>query len=373
MRIPFFTTHFVNPYIGGIEKITYNLAQYFQSQNIDIFYFHLKGKDDEQHFILPNSDFESVISFIDEKIVQHRIDIIIDQYGSNHYFSHEHLKSKIKIIRCIHCNITENHITKCLLETFLYKKNTERLMNLLYWINTPRRRYRQKKEYQYITKNVDVLCLLSKYFQNTFTTNYPTNNITSINNAIPISHSACENKEKIIMYCGRLVHNPKNILFLIHLWEHLYRKYPDWKMMLVGDGEDRYIIEKLIQKKQLKRISITGFTNPESFYQKASILVLPSYSEGFPMVLLESMSNGVVPIVFDTVPAYNDIIQDGINGFVIKDLQKKDFINKCQQLMENPISRKELSHTAIKHIKENFSIENIGKQWIDLFNTLLKP
>lgn len=372
MNIAFFTTHPVNPYIGGIEKITYNLAQYFKSQNIGIFYFHLKGENSNNHFILPNFSNNYIAKFIDEKIIKHKIDIIIDQYGTNHYFSHEHLKSNIKIIRCIHSNITENHITRCLLETFLHKKKKEQLINFLYWLNTPRRRQKQKKEYKYIIKNVDILCLLSQFYKNEYIINYPADNIVSINNAIPMHHSNDEKKEKIIIYCGRIIHNPKNILFVIHIWEQLYTKYKDWKMILVGDGEDRYIIENLIKKKKLPRISVTGFTDPTVYYQKAQILILPSYNEGFPMSLIEAMSYGCVPIVFNTVPAFQDIIKNGINGYIINELHKKDFIEKCQHLIENPFILKKFSQNARLHIIENFSIEKIGAQWINLFNILLK-
>ena len=160
-------------------------------------------------------------------------------------------------------------------------------------------------------------------------------------------------------------------MFLINLWEKLSLKCPNWKMILVGDGEDRYILEKLIKKKKLQRIFITGYTDPNDYYQKAKILVLPSYNEGFGMVLIEAMAHGCVPIVFNTSPAFHDIITDSNNGFIVNNLNKKEYINKCQLLMTNDKQLNQMATNAISSVKK-FSLEIIGEQWINLFNTLLK-
>lgn len=53
MNIAFFPIQTVNPFIGGVERVTYNLAQYFESQNIEVYYFHLYGEKNNKHFILP--------------------------------------------------------------------------------------------------------------------------------------------------------------------------------------------------------------------------------------------------------------------------------------------------------------------------------
>lgn len=373
MNIAFFTNHEINPFIGGVEKVTYNLAQFFLSQNIDVFYFHLFGKDDDRHFIIPKTkDVQVITSFINEKISQYNLDIIIDQYGTGNYFTHNNLKSKVKIIRCWHLNIFEKNITQCLLGTLWYKKATENLKNFCFWINTPRRIFKYLTEYKFAIKHTDIFCTLSESYKIQLEKIYKAKNIRAINNAIEIfPHTSTLEKENIIMFCGRIVHNPKNILFLINLWEKLFPKHPDWKMILVGDGEDRYILEKLIKKKKLQRIHITGYTNPNNYYQKAKILVLPSFNEGFGMVLLEAMSHGCIPIVFNTSPAFNDIITDSYNGFIIDNLNKKKFINQCNLLMKEENLLSQMAKNAIFSIQK-FSIERIGKQWIDLFNTLLK-
>lgn len=372
MNICFFTTFEVNPYVGGLERVTYNLSQYFIQHGIGVYYFHSYGRENESHFILPKTaDVNIVSSFIINKVRENNIQIVIDQYGECNYFSHEYLPSDIKIIRCLHQNVKENYITRCLLEPFFYKKRNEVLTNILFWLNTPRRRYKKHLYYKYITKNVDVLLLLSESFKEILCKRYPNGKMLAIKNAtnIEIDETALLHKENVIMFCGRIVHNPKNILFLIYLWDKLYKKYPHWRMEIVGDGEDRYVLEKLIKKYKLERINLVGNTNPVEYYKKAKILVLPSYSEGFPMVLLEGMSFACIPIVFNTVSSFSDLIINEDNGFIVERLNKTKFVENCERLMTNEVLLKRMQTQCLKQI-ENFTIDKIGKQWLDLFNSL---
>lgn len=372
MNIAFFTIKAVNPFIGGVERVTYNLAQYFESQNIKVYYFHSCGQEDDKHFILPqNSDNKIKSIYIKSKLNQHNIQIIIDQYGVE-YISHEYLNKNIVIIRCWHLNIVEKHITRCLLETFFQTNIKTSILNFLFWLNTPIRKYKRNKFIQKTVRNTDAFLLLSKYYVNYLhNKNITQKKLFAINNAIPIIDKKTYQKENLIIYCGRIVHNPKNVLFLVYLWRHIYSKYPDWKMILVGDGTDKKLIQRLIVKHKLERIQITGYTNPTPYYEKAKILLLPSYNEGFGMVLLEAMQNECIPIVFDSSMAFKDIIDNNKNGFIINELNKEKYIEKCQYLMDNEHIRKEMASQCYEKIKSSFNIKKIGSEWIDLFEHLI--
>lgn len=141
-------------------------------------------------------------------------------------------------------------------------------------------------------------------------------------------------------------------------------------MILVGDGIDKKLIQRLIVKYKLERIQITGYTNPTPYYEKAKIFLLPSYNEGFGMVLLEAMQYECIPIVFDSSMAFRDIIDNNINGFIINELNKDKYIEKCQYLMDNECIRKEMSSQCYEKIKNSFNIKKIGSEWIRLFQYL---
>lgn len=373
MNIAFFTIQIVNPFIGGVERVTYNLAQYFESQNIKVYYFHLYGEENNKHFVLPkDSNNKTKSAYIEAKLKQYNIRIIIDQYGVE-YISHKYLSKNIVIIRCWHLNIIEKHITRCLLETFFQTNIKTSILNVLFWLNTPIRIYKKNKFIRQTVHNTDAFVLLSKYYVNYLhNKNIVHQKLFAINNAIPIVEKKSYQKENLIIYCGRIVHNPKNILFLIYLWKHLYTKYQDWKMILVGDGIDKKIVHHLILKNKLERIQITGYTNPTPYYEKAKILLLPSYNEGFGMVLLDAMQHECIPIVFDSSMAFKDIIDNNNNGFIINRFNKAQYIEKCQYLMDNENVRKKMALQCYLKVKNSFNIQKIGTEWINLFQHLIK-
>lgn len=178
-----------------------------------------------------------------------------------------------------------------------------------------------------------------------------------------------KNKKKII-WCGRIVHNPKNILFLPRLWRQLERMHPDWELIIVGDGVDRPLLERRIKKYKLRNVSITGYTDPYPYYQLADIFVLPSFSEGFGMVLIEAMAFGCVPVVFDSAKVFRDIIDNESDGFIIPDMNEKAYIKACDKLMTDSEYRQVLQKKAMEKSK-NFSIDKVCAIWMNLFNEVL--
>lgn len=104
---------------------------------------------------------------------------------------------------------------------------------------------------------------------------------------------------------------------IIETWKLLEAKYPDWRVTLLGDGPDRAGLEALAKQYGLLRLTFAGFQNPLPYYQRASILMLTSDIEGFPLVLAECMSYGVIPVVYASYPAVYDIVKDQENGIII--------------------------------------------------------
>lgn len=106
--------------------------------------------------------------------------------------------------------------------------------------------------------------------------------------------------------------------------------FPDWKLIIVGDGvEKRNLVEKVIQLK-LNNVVFEGFQNPSLYYKRASILMLTSEYEGFGLVVVEAMSFGVIPVVYGSYSAVYDIISDGVDG-VILPYNKKGMIQNLRQ------------------------------------------
>lgn len=182
-------------------------------------------------------------------------------------------------------------------------------------------------------------------------------------------------KQKEIIYLGRIDYNQKRVYRVIDTWARLEKKFPDWKLTIVGDGVERKNVEKLVADYDLKHVSFEGFQQPKPYCERASILLLTSEYEGFPLVLAECMSFGVIPVVYDSYSAVRDIIDDGKDGVVIpyeKDGYDADkAAGMLAQVMQNDSLRDMMAHAAIEKSKA-YSVERIYQEWMRTLTSLVK-
>jgi glycosyltransferase involved in cell wall biosynthesis len=191
----------------------------------------------------------------------------------------------------------------------------------------------------------------------------------AIPNPIPMSVSDEDvSKEKEIIYVGRIEYNQKRTDRVVDIWRELEPRYPDWKLTIVGDGDDRDDLEKRIDEYGLKRVVITGFVNPIEYYKRASILLLTSEYEGFGLVVAEAMSQGVVPVVYNSFESAHDLVTDGYNGALIeKSFSVQTFTKVMYGLMANADYRNTLSKNG-KITSEKYLVDCIVKEWYQLID-----
>lgn len=196
------------------------------------------------------------------------------------------------------------------------------------------------------------------------------NNTAVIYNALPFfpdSVSKCQNKR--IIAVGRYMPQ-KGFDRLIDAWSMVNRKHPDWVLNIYGDGM-RSELEEQIKALQLEKSCILNHSTPDIVdkYLESSIFVLSSRYEGFGLVITEAMACGVPPVSFACPCGPRDIICNGEDGLLVEDGNIEELANKICYLIENEDIRKRMSLKA-RHNVERFKIENIAKQWDDLFRSL---
>ena len=184
-----------------------------------------------------------------------------------------------------------------------------------------------------------------------------------------------ENKEKEIIYVGRIDYNQKRVYRVIDTWALLENKYPGWRLTIVGDGVERENIEKQAKALGLKNVSFEGFQSPIEYYKRARILMLTSEYEGFPLVLAECMSFGVVPAVYGSYSAVYDIVDDGVNGIVFPynrdGFSAEDAARQMEKIMNDDTVYNDMAAKAIETSKK-YSVDEIYKSWEDTFEKLSK-
>ena len=235
-----------------------------------------------------------------------------------------------------------------------------------------------RKKYKIITEHAENIVLLSESYKMDLANivgikEVPTGWI-SIGNALTFPTSINVNegdKEKLVLIVSRLEEEQKRLSIALKIWEELCTKYdlPDWKLVIVGDGIDRPIYERMVTKRNIPNVTFEGRQKSLPYYLKASLFLMTSAYEGFPMVILESMQCGCVPIAFDTFSAIKDLIDDGENGFVIESGNKEKYVENLHLLMQDETLRKKLAINGMKSV-QRFSVENVMRQWYDLFKRL---
>ena len=104
---------------------------------------------------------------------------------------------------------------------------------------------------------------------------------------------------------------------------------------------------------------VKGTKDVAEYYSKAKIFAFTSTTEGFPNALGEALSTPLASISYDCVAGPADLIEDGVNGFLIKEMEHQDYINKLRLLMNNDEQRVQFETEAAKKIQK-FNINSIG-------------
>lgn len=167
------------------------------------------------------------------------------------------------------------------------------------------------------------------------------------------------NKENIVLAIGRLSYQ-KNFQRLLANWADAVTS--TWRLIIVGDGEDREKLSKIIAQKQIDNVELVPANNNLSYwYSKASILAMTSRYEGLPMVLIEAKNFGLPVIAYDCDTGPKEIIMN--DGFLINYNDDKGFVDKLGSLIDDDELRKEMSLNALEntHI---YSRENVYLEWL---------
>lgn len=171
--------------------------------------------------------------------------------------------------------------------------------------------------------------------------------------------------EPIIFAAGRLT-GVKGFDLLIESWKLLEEKYPQWSVLIAGDGEDRKKLEQEIKDAGLHHFHLIGnVSGIEQYYQKAELFVLPSRDEGFGMVLLEAMDYSLPAVSYSCKAGPGEIILNEENGFLVEPGDIKGFAQKMELLIADSEKRRQMGRKA-KESTERFRKECILDEWEDL-------
>ena len=157
---------------------------------------------------------------------------------------------------------------------------------------------------------------------------------------------------------------------MLRVFKEVLNKKPNAKLNILGDGDEKDSLENLANQLGISdAVTFYGNTVNEAkknILMNTSVFVTTSHYESFGLVLLEAMSYGIPCVSFDSAKGSLDIIDDGIDGFIIKDRSINNMANKIVSLLNNTTD--EIPKHALEKAKQ-YSYENVKKQWLDKFKS----
>lgn len=380
MNIVFAYPTGLNPQKGGVERITDIIAKILLKRGYTIFYLNWKREQDNYEYPVPVIDLPSSnledpnnLEVYNRFLKENRIDIIINQHGlyEGTYFLSQVKVQNVKIISVLHSDPFGyyNHLFADLmtLRDSSIKEKVKRVARFFLYRKVKKIIHRSLvNHYTFIQEQPQYVCLLSESYKERLEEycDLPDNYFISIPN--PNTYENIEiipHKEPILLFVGRLDNRSKKLFTLIDIWYRLCKLYPQWKLIIVGDGPDKDVL--INKAKDISNIEFKGYQDPREYYEKASIFCMTSIFEGFPMCLTEAMQFGCVPIAFDSFSAVYDIIKPGETGELVKSFDKKEYVGKLIHLIDDETYRKKLSKNAFQYVKR-YDIANILPKWIEL-------
>ena len=177
-------------------------------------------------------------------------------------------------------------------------------------------------------------------------------------------------REPWIVTAGRLTYQ-KGTEYLAQIAVPILKKHRDWKWMVLGDGEERGILEQAISENQLEeRMILKGTVNQVEWYlNRARLFVLPSRYEGFGMCLVEALQMGVPCVSFDIKIGPSEIIANHKNGILVDPFDCEQMVQEIDQLIENPQKLEGLAANT-KAGFERFQTDRIIEKWKSILEKL---
>lgn len=160
----------------------------------------------------------------------------------------------------------------------------------------------------------------------------------------------------------------KNLPMMINAFSQVHSEHPHTRLLLVGDGDERSNIERLVSSLGINdAVIFTGFqTDTKKYMAMIDVYVLSSFSEGTSMTLLEAMSFSTCCVV-TAVGGNVEIIKDGKNGCVVESDNTQQLSNTLMKLVDDTDSRNQMGNAAKKTFDRKFDLNQMVQSYKEIY------
>ena len=200
---------------------------------------------------------------------------------------------------------------------------------------------------------------------------FPLSQMTSVPTGIDLEKFSPQNKQQAREKIG-VPNKPtlgivatmrvwKGHKYLIEAWKTLHLQFPDWQLLLVGDGPQRKNLQPMVKLAGLEEsVFFLGNRNDVPDCLNAmDLFALPSFgNEGVPQGIMQAMACGL-PVVSTTVGAISEAVIDGKTGFTLAPQVQETLINYLAKLMASDELRQQMGQASLAHAKAQFGLDNM--------------
>ncbi len=189
-------------------------------------------------------------------------------------------------------------------------------------------------------------------------------------------------QENTILYFGTLIRK-KGLLELPHIFNEVIQKKPEARLILIGrDAADVVsgnhstwnMMLPMFEPEALKQVSYLGsvpYADIAKHINEAAVCVFPTFAEALPVSWIEAMAMEKA-IVASDIGWATEVVDNGVNGFLVNPKEHQQFADKINNLLENESLRIQFGEQARKKVVQKFSIEVIAQQSADFYKEVLK-
>jgi glycosyltransferase involved in cell wall biosynthesis len=199
-------------------------------------------------------------------------------------------------------------------------------------------------------------------------------NVQVIPNGADVMHLApSEIKVNIpprLVFAGRFVYQ-KNPIVIVQILSRI--KDLNWECSMLGDGPMFEEVKHEIEKAGLcERFDLPGWVTPEEVldeFSKSDILLMPSFSEGLPVVGVQALAKGLA-IVASRIGGFLDLVDENKNGYLVDVHDKSAFAGVLRELISDPSLLLQLRESSLKKSLD-FDIQKVADRYQEIFQTVV--
>jgi glycosyltransferase involved in cell wall biosynthesis len=165
----------------------------------------------------------------------------------------------------------------------------------------------------------------------------------------------------------------KDYPLLVEIAREVLHQTDKVKFELAGEGPEKEMILSLIRGYGIeKAFSLTGFIDDMAiFYEGLDLYINTSIHEGLPMSILEAMAHGL-PVIAPNTGGIKEILQNGIEGYLVEGRNPKMFAEKCIQLARDKKLSRTLGKASREKIMNDFSLDKMARNYYDLYSRVIE-